>query len=157
MRAQITCSRPSFSPASTILRFSITRTVWPSMSDGSGRESSSGKVGIWPVTKHQPSTSTAWANGATGVGPPGAMKKIGTLMLLLRWLSSMSVGARPEYQLSQPAGAERSGDLGRGDVDQEAGEQPDLDRREAAPGERRDRFVERDTEAVAVEREVDHQ
>src|SRR6185312_8681871 len=131
MRAQITCSRPSFRPASTILRFSITRTVWPSMSVGNGRVSSSGKVGICPVTKHQPSTSTAWLNGATGVGPPGAMKKIGALMLLLCRLSSMSVGARAEQQLPELTRAERSGDLRRRDVDQEAGEQPDLDRHEA--------------------------
>src|SRR5215831_20770782 len=58
----------------------MTRTVWPSMSGGSGLESSSGKVGIWPVTKHQPSASTAWLKGATGVGAPGAMKKIGAAM-----------------------------------------------------------------------------
>src|SRR6478752_4656373 len=108
MRAQTTCSRPSFKPASTILRFSITRTVWPSMSAGNGRESSSGKVGICPVTKHQPSTSTAWLNGATGVGAPGAMKKSGALMLSLhppddaqdhyRQRLSTSVGARAEQQ-----------------------------------------------------------
>src|ERR1700741_3669240 len=30
--------------------------------------------------KHQPSTSTAWLKGATGVGAPGAMKKRNTLM-----------------------------------------------------------------------------
>src|SRR6185437_5652806 len=110
-------------------------TVWPSMSAGNGRESSSGKVGIWPVTKHQPSTSTAWLNGATGVGAPGAMKKMGALMLFLRRLSSMSVGARPEQQLPELARTERRRDLARGDVDQEAGEQPDLDRHETAPGE----------------------
>src|ERR1700754_1996 len=81
MRAQTTCSSPSFRPASTILRFSMTRTVWPSMSGGSGLASSSGQVGIWPVTKHQPSTSTAWLNGATGVGAPGAMKNSGGLIV----------------------------------------------------------------------------
>src|SRR5258707_14584066 len=53
------------------------------MSGGSGLESSSGKVGIWPVTKHQPSTSTAWLNGATGVGAPGAMKNSGALIGIL--------------------------------------------------------------------------
>src|SRR5436190_15173191 len=51
------------------------------MSVGSGLESSSGKVGIWPVMKHQPSTSTAWLNGATGVGAPGAMKNSGGLIV----------------------------------------------------------------------------
>src|ERR1700754_2170613 len=81
MRAQTTCSSPSFRPASTILRFSMTRTVWPSMSAGSGLLSSSGQVGIWPVMKHQPSTSTAWLNGATGVGAPGAMKNSGALIV----------------------------------------------------------------------------
>ena len=65
------------------MRFSITRTVWPSMSGGSGFESSCGSVGIWPVTKHQPSTSTAWLNGATGVGAPGAMKNSGALIYFL--------------------------------------------------------------------------
>src|SRR5258706_14868638 len=58
----------------------MTRTVWPSMSAGKGLDSSCGSVGICPVMKHQPSTSTAWLNGATGVGAPGAMKKSGTLI-----------------------------------------------------------------------------
>jgi len=35
--------------------------------------------GIWPVTKTQPSTSTAWLNGATGSGAPSIMWKIGKL------------------------------------------------------------------------------
>jgi len=36
--------------------------------------------GIWPVTKTQPSASTAWLNGATGSGAPWIMWKIGRLM-----------------------------------------------------------------------------
>src|SRR4029077_6617223 len=112
----------------------MTRTVWPSMSAGKGLVSSCGSVGICPVMKHQPSTSTAWLNGATGVGAPGAMKKIGALMLLLRLLLSASLGARLEQHMPDLVRAEGRGNLARGDVDQEAGEQPDLDRHEAAPG-----------------------
>jgi len=33
--------------------------------------------GIWPVTKIQPSISTAWLNGATGSGAPSIMWKTG--------------------------------------------------------------------------------
>ncbi len=29
-----------------------------------------GVSGIWPVTKTNPSVSTAWLKGATGFGPP---------------------------------------------------------------------------------------
>src|SRR5687768_9911099 len=36
--------------------------------------------GIWPVTKSQPSASTAWLNVATGSGAPWIMLKIGSVM-----------------------------------------------------------------------------
>ena len=52
--------------------------VWPSMSGASGRVSSSGSVGIWPVMKHQPPDSTAWLNGATGFGAPATMRNDGS-------------------------------------------------------------------------------
>jgi hypothetical protein len=35
------------------------------------------------VTKSQPSVSTAWLKGATGVGAPGIMWKVGGLMAFL--------------------------------------------------------------------------
>src|SRR5215469_14390354 len=44
------------------------------MPSGSGAASSSGSVGICPVTKSQPSAATAWLNGATGVGAPAIIK-----------------------------------------------------------------------------------
>src|SRR3954451_9065688 len=46
----------------------MTRRVCASMPSGSGALSSAGSVGIWPVTKSQPSAAVAWLNGATGVG-----------------------------------------------------------------------------------------
>jgi hypothetical protein len=36
--------------------------------------------GICPVTNTQPSTSTAWLNGATGSGAPGIMWNVGRLI-----------------------------------------------------------------------------
>ena len=36
--------------------------------------------GIWPVTNTQPSTSTAWLNGATGSGAPLIMWNVGKAM-----------------------------------------------------------------------------
>src|SRR5438067_6987899 len=151
MRAQTTCSRPSLRPASTILRFSITRTVWPSMSGCNGFESSSGNVGIWPVTKHQPSTSTAWLNGATGVGAPGAMKNIGALIVL------SSAGAMAKEQARQAPPAQRGVELGGRHVNQEAGQQPDLDGDEAIPGEIVDRLAEGDREAALVAGDMEKQ
>jgi hypothetical protein len=40
--------------------------------------------GICPVTKTQPSASTAWLKGATGSGAPSIMWKIGRLMMFPR-------------------------------------------------------------------------
>src|SRR5579864_1998190 len=62
------------------MRLSMTRRVCASMPSGSALASSSGQVGICPVTNSQPSVSTAWLNGATGVGAPGIMWKVGGLM-----------------------------------------------------------------------------
>src|SRR6478752_3388211 len=103
------------------------------MSGGSGFESSCGSVGIWPVTKHQPSTSTAWLNGATGVGAPGAMKNSGALIhfLPIDWRAARAMprrSTRTEQELLELARSERLGNLRCGDVEQEGGEQPDLDR-----------------------------
>src|SRR4030081_3058435 len=46
----------------------MTRRVCASMPSGRGAPSSAGSVGIWPVTKSQPSAAVAWLNGATGFG-----------------------------------------------------------------------------------------
>jgi hypothetical protein len=52
----------------------MTRRVWAAAPAGSGAPSSFGSVGIWPVTKTQPSASVAWLNtGATGLGAAGIM------------------------------------------------------------------------------------
>ena len=75
-------------------------------------ESSSGKVGIWPVTKHQPSASTAWLNGATGVGAPGSHEED-------RWAHAARTMERSsdqqqdicQPQLSSPASLLRSGHI----------------------------------------------
>jgi hypothetical protein len=59
------------------------------MPSGKGLVSSSGQVGIWPVTKSQPSVSTAWLKGATGVGAPAIMWKVGEFIGVSRdrdWL-----------------------------------------------------------------------
>src|SRR6266853_1316430 len=52
----------------------MTRRVCASIPSGNGALSSSGSVGIWPVTKTQPSATTAWLVGATGVGAPGTIR-----------------------------------------------------------------------------------
>src|SRR5437588_2716130 len=52
----------------------MTRRVCASIPSGKGALSSSGSVGIWPVTKTQPSTATAWLVGATAVGAPGIIR-----------------------------------------------------------------------------------
>src|SRR5712691_5933039 len=52
----------------------MTRRVCASMPAGNGALSSAGSVGIWPVTKTQPSDATAWLVGATGVGAPGIIR-----------------------------------------------------------------------------------
>src|SRR5215469_6309279 len=44
------------------------------MPSGNGALSSSGSVGICPVTKIQPSAATAWLNGATGVGASATIR-----------------------------------------------------------------------------------
>ena len=44
------------------------------MPSGKGALSSAGSVGIWPVTKSQPSQAVAWLNGATGVGAPATIR-----------------------------------------------------------------------------------
>src|ERR1700722_17936789 len=72
MRDITTCSRPSPSPASTTFRFAITACVWATMPSGN-TPGASGVSGICPVTKTKPSVSTAWLNGATGLGPPAIM------------------------------------------------------------------------------------
>src|SRR5260370_14888621 len=50
------------------------RRVGASIPTGSGALSSSGLVGICPVTKSQPSVAVAWLNGATGCGAPGIIR-----------------------------------------------------------------------------------
>src|SRR6266851_2744540 len=52
----------------------MTRRVCASIPSGNGALSSSGSVGIWPVTKSQPLAATAWLVGATGVGAPGIIR-----------------------------------------------------------------------------------
>ena len=54
---------------STTFKFSITALVCATMPSGS-TPGVAGVSGIWPVTKTNPSVSTAWLNGATGFGPP---------------------------------------------------------------------------------------
>src|SRR3984957_12058903 len=72
MRDITICSRPSPTPASTILRLAITAWVWATIPSGN-TPGASGVSGICPVTKTKPSVSTAWLNGATGLGPPAIM------------------------------------------------------------------------------------
>src|SRR5260370_26917664 len=50
------------------------RRVGASIPTCSGAVSSSGLVGICPVTKSQPSVAVAWLNGATGCGAPGIIR-----------------------------------------------------------------------------------
>ena len=63
----VTCSRPRPIPLRTVVRFAITLRVWASIPSGS-TPGLAGLSGIWPVTKTQPSHSTAWLKGATGFG-----------------------------------------------------------------------------------------
>src|SRR5664279_699535 len=77
MRADSTLPRPSPQPTSTAWRFFITWCVCASIPSGYGSSTEPPSNGIWPVTKTQPSASTAWLKGATGSGAPATMWKMG--------------------------------------------------------------------------------
>src|SRR5882672_2506338 len=79
MRTDSTWRRPSPQPVSTASRFFITWCVCASMPSGYGASAEVPGNGICPVTKTQPSASTAWLNGATGSGAPAIMWKIGDM------------------------------------------------------------------------------
>jgi len=53
-------------------RLRITARVCASTPSGS-TPGASGLSGIWPVTNTNPPASTAWLNGATGLGPEAIM------------------------------------------------------------------------------------
>src|SRR5437016_11484644 len=105
-------------PARTSFRLSMTRRVWASMPSGKGALSSAGSVGIWPVTKSQPSHAVAWLNGATGVGAPATIRN--SIITVSRTMRRRTVAGRrgcPAQGHSRLEQVSRSGGLAAAALD----------------------------------------
>src|SRR5262249_53710616 len=109
------------------MRLSMTRRVCASMPSGNGLESSSGQVGICPVTKSQPSVSTAWLKGATGVGAPEIIWKVGEAMTSTRMKGWLGEPIDATYHSRCNTGLEATHEYDR---DQECGLDYRLERRQ---------------------------